>query len=116
MAQCANGQDYSQNSPFSQCSRLNFGSGDDLSTPVHALHANCGRNPRAHRLSKTLDSHRVQVLMHIMFAMQPRRSMPVMLLNAIRTPVPVKTHIHQHIEIHSPPYEFRPSAHYLAGS
>lgn len=87
MAQCADGQDCSQNSPFSQGSRLNFGSGDDLSTPVYSLHVNCGRNPRAHRLSKTLGPHRVQVLMHIMFAMQPRRSMPVMLLNANRTPV-----------------------------
>lgn len=53
--------------------------------PVHVLHANCGRNPHAHRLSKTLGPHRVQALMHIMFAMQPRRSMPVMLLNANRT-------------------------------
>lgn len=57
MVQCADGQDCSQNSPFSQGSRLNFGSGDDLSTPVYSLHANCGRNPRAHRLSKTLGPH-----------------------------------------------------------
>jgi hypothetical protein len=50
---------------------------------VHALHANCGRHPRTHRLSKRHWVRTgVQVLMHIMFAMQLRRSMPVMLLNA----------------------------------
>lgn len=99
MVQCADGQDCSQNSPFSQGSRLNFGSGDDLSTPVYSLHANCGRNPRAHRLLKTLGPHRVQVLMHIMFAMQPRRSMPVMLLNANRTPCR-HYHMYLHIDIY----------------
>jgi ribosomal protein L32 len=67
MGQCADGQDCSQNSLFSQGSRLNFESGDDISTPVYALDTNCGRNPRSHRLSKSLGPHRVQVLMHIMF-------------------------------------------------
>jgi hypothetical protein len=35
-------KDCSQNSPF-KGSRLHLGSGDDLSTPLYALHANCGQ-------------------------------------------------------------------------